>query len=422
MEFVNSLEQYLLNDMEEFQEIEPLLLAFGALASNAQPEVEYEVATILLGLHDTVYTSTNDTSRLVTLLLAMGNTGSGHVVDMILSYVDSSISELQTAAIRALLKFTHLEQVINRLAEILEMDLTEEIVIQITHTIVKGYRYSADQDTDIRPESLYPMIHSLVSAVLQFNNTDLTMIVAAYINEVGGDQSSFLMAELQTRFKRASTSDWDSTDSSDYNLVASLASRQSDVNNHPNHRAYIWGKTFGINETNLKAATGVFFGHSNDCENMKGYAKAYAECNVLSRKRTLADIEILLQKTSSTLNGRLFAQIGGNTLVNINLNINGTHQCSTYNTPLTRNRYRLFSFTYSIFIYVGTVDFSVHIDLGVSASFNAQICTSFSVYNLASGTAGLVPQISLYVGGSASITLLVRHSKLSSNNIISDTG
>ena len=407
MEFVNSLEQYLLNAMEDFQDIDPLLLAFGALASNTQPEVEYEVTTFLLGLHDTVYTSTNDTSGLVTLILAMGNTGSGHVVDVILSYVDSSISELQTAAIRALLKFTHLEQVTNRLAEILEVDLAEETVILITHTIVKGHRYSTDRDVNVRPESLYPMIQSLISAVLQFNNTDLTMIVAAYINEVGGDQSSSLMAELQTRFKRASTSDWDSPDSSDYNLVASLSSRQSDVSNHPNHRAYIYEKTLGINKANLKAATGVFFGRSEDCDYMKGYAKAYAESNVLSRKRILVDIEILLQKTPVAITGRLFAQIGGNTLVNRNLNIDGTYQCSTYNTPLTRSRYRLFSFSYSIFVYVGTVGVDIFVDLGMSLNFNAQLCSSSSVYNLASGTAGLVPQISLYAGGSARVTLLV---------------
>ena len=101
MEFVNSLEQYLLNTLKELQDMDSLLLAFGALASNAQLEVEYEVATFLLGLHKTLSTSTNDTFGLVTLFLAMGNTGSGHVVDVILTYVDSSISDLQTAAIRA---------------------------------------------------------------------------------------------------------------------------------------------------------------------------------------------------------------------------------------------------------------------------------------------------------------------------------
>ena len=129
-----------------------------------------------------------------------------------------------------------------------------------------------------------------------------------YINEVGGEQSLLLKKELLVRFKR-STADWDSSSSSEYNLVASLSSRQQDVNTHPIHRAYLWRKKLGISKANLKAAAGVFFGRSNDCENIKGYAKAYAEANLLSRKRTLINIDILLQKTPYSINGRLYAQI-----------------------------------------------------------------------------------------------------------------
>jgi hypothetical protein len=408
MEFVNSLEQYIrYAESEDSEEVDQLLLAFGALASNAQPEVEYEIATFLLGLHEIMISSTNDTSSLTSLLLSMGNTGSGHIIRVILSYVDSSTSDLQTAAIRALVKFTYLQEVTNGLAELLNTDLPEETVVLITHTVVKGHRYSTDQDIDIAPEDVYPLIHSLISAVMRFNNTDLSQVVAAYIDEVGGEQSSFLKTELLLSRPKRSTSDWDSS-SSDYDLVASLSSRQQDVNTHPIHKAYILGKKLGIDEANLKAAAGVFFGRSDDCDNMKGYAKAYAEANLLSRKRTLVDIDILLQKTPYSINGRLYAQIGGNTLVDQNLYINGSNECSSYNTTLTRSRYRLFEFTYSIFVYVGFVDVGIHADLGVGVSFDAQVCSSSSVYNLASGTAGLVPQISLYAGGSASVSLLVR--------------
>ena len=398
MEFINSLEQYILSAMEDSQDMDPLLLAFGAIASNAQPEVKYEIATFLLGLHETLIASTNDTFGLISLLLAMGNTGSGHVVDVILSYVGSSVSDLQTAAIRALLKFTHLEQVTNSLANLLEMDLAEETVILITHTLVKGHTYSTDQDIEIAPEIAYPLIQNLISAVWQFNNTDLALIVALYINEVGGEQSSSLLAELHTRFRRG-TSYWGSS-SSDYNLIASLSSRQQDITTYPQHRAYMWVKKLGVSKAYLQAATGVFFGRSNDCDYVKGFAKVYAKYKLLSRTGTLANVEILLQKQPHSKNGRLYAQIGGNTLVNRNLN-----QCSTYNTPLTRSRYRLFSFTFSIFVYVGTVRVGVHVDLGMSVSFNAQFCSSSSVY---SGNAGLVPQINLYAGGSAHVTLLVR--------------
>ena len=242
---------------------------------------------------------------------------------------------------------------------------------------------------------------------MRLNNTDLSQIVAAYVDEIGGEQSLLLRNELLVRFKRGTT-DWDSSSSSEYNLVASLSSRQQDVNTHPRHKAYIWGKRLGINKANLKAAAGVFFGRSYDCDNIKGYAKACAEANLLSRKRTLVNIDILLQKRPYSINGRLYAQIGRNTLLNRNLNIDGSNQCRLYNTPLSRSRYRLFGFTYSIFVYVGTVSVGIHADLGVTVNINAQLCSSSSVYNLASGSAGLVPRISLYAGGSARVTLLVR--------------
>ena len=179
MEFVNSLKQYILLAMEDSEDVDPLLLAFGAIASNAQPEVEYEIATFLLELHETLITITNDTSKLTSLLLAMGNTGSGHVVDLILSYIDSYVSDLQIASIQTLLKFTHLEQVTNSLTELLEMDLAEETITLITYTLVKGYRYSIDQDHDIAPEAVYLLVQSLILAAMQFNNTDLTSIIVA---------------------------------------------------------------------------------------------------------------------------------------------------------------------------------------------------------------------------------------------------
>ena len=407
MEFVNSLEQYIQNAVRDSEEVTQLLLAFGALASNTQPEVEYEIATFLIRLYETLITSTNDTSALTSLLLSMGNTGSDHVIYVILSYIDSSNSDLQRATIRALVKFTHLQQVIDSLAELLDKELPEETVVLITHTVVKGYRYSTDRDIDVAPEDVYPLIRNLISAVMRFNNTDLSQIVAAYVDEIGGEQSLFLRNELLVRFKRG-TSDWNSSSSSDYNLVASLSSRQQDVNTHPRYKAYIWGRRLGISEANLKAAAGIFFGRSDDCDNMKGYAKAYAESNLLSRKRTLVDIEILLQKTPYSINGRLYAEIGGNTLLDQNLTIDGSNQCRSYNAPLSRSRYRLFEFTFHIFVYIGTVSVGIHVDLGVNVSFDAQLCSSLSVYNLANGTAGPVPQISLYAGGSARVTLLVR--------------
>ena len=406
IEFVRSVEQQL---QDESQHVIGLLLAFGALAANAEPTVEYEVATFLIGLHNTLVSGhINDTSRLTHLILAMGNTGSVHVLNEILAYIDSPVKDVQQSSIRALLKFTHLKVVTRKVAELLDTVPDEDTVILITRTLVKGHMYSTGLDIEINPDVIYPLVQSLPLIALRYNNTDLMMLVSAYLQEAVGKQNFTVMInKFKTVVKRAATSDWDSTSSSEYNLVASQSQRSSDTSSYPRHKAYIYGKTLGISEANLKAGAGVFFGLSNDCDNLKGFGKVYATGTVLSESRDLADIEILLQKTGTTLSGSIQAEIGGNTLVSRDLNSLDASSCVSYTTPLTRSRYRLFSFTHSIFVYVGTIDVGIGAYLGLSINFDAEACASISVNNLASGTAAIVPQISFSIEGSASASLLV---------------
>ena len=53
---------------------------------------------------------------------------------------------------------------------------------------------------------------------------------------------------IDFRVKRGS--DWDESNPN-YNMVASYSQHRNDVNTYPNHKAYIWGNTFGINILNL---------------------------------------------------------------------------------------------------------------------------------------------------------------------------
>ena len=67
MEFVAGLQQ-LISSMEDSAEKDSLLLSFGALASNAQPGVEFIIATFLVQQISSV---NDDVSDVVHLLLAM---------------------------------------------------------------------------------------------------------------------------------------------------------------------------------------------------------------------------------------------------------------------------------------------------------------------------------------------------------------
>ena len=398
MEFVTGLQQLLLT-MEDSVEKDSLLLSFGALASNAQPDVEFVIATFLVQQ----ISSINDNDISIHLLLAMGNTGSTHVISTIINYVSHPLKEIQKAALEALVKFTYLKQVQSSLGELLASEPDEEILNIVTKTLIEGQLYAEEMDIEISMESSYPMLSSLVTAVLSTNDTELIGRVALYVRKVGGGRAPSLLHQLHTRLRRGT--DWDASNSN-YNCVASQSSRASDVSTYPKHKAYIYGKRLGTSDVNMKVAGGVFLGTSNDCNNMKAFARACAQANVFSESRNLAEIELSVQKSGSTISGRGYARIGGNTLLNYVRSVDATY-CLRYDRSLYERRTRLFRFSYSIWIYVGYVEASISLYLSLTADFDAEMCASLNVNELLSGTAGIVPRVTLTLEGSASYTFLV---------------
>lgn len=375
-----------------------LLLAFGALASNAKEDVEQEVSQFLLELERNL---TPNDEELTTVILAMGNTGSGLVVNTILEYVGHPLEDIQLASIRACLKFTHLPQVLNALKAVLTANVNEETVAMVVHTLVKGYQYSQDRDQDMGLITNHPLLSSLVLAIQRLNNTDLQVLVLEYLEQVGGEHALNLMTSIDAREKRGA--DWDASNT-EFNLVASQSSRQSDITTYPNHTAYIYGNTLGLDEVNLRAAAGVFMGYSSNLENIKGYGKVYVESNVLNRQRTLTDIEILFQKNGVNFRGKVYVEIGGNVLVNVDRTLT---TCYNYDEELFENRYRLFSFTHSVFLYVASIDVDIAVYLELRVGVDAKICGGASLDELATANAGIVPRVTLSVDGAVSATLLV---------------
>ena len=63
--------------------------------------------------------------------------------------------------------------------------------------------------------------------------------------------------------------DWDESNS-DYNIVSPLSERQSDVEKYI-HKAYIWGKKFGISDLNLHVGAGAFAGISKNTPTEFGF-------------------------------------------------------------------------------------------------------------------------------------------------------
>ena len=88
-------------------------------------------------------------------------------------------------------------------------------------------------------------------------------------------------------------SDWDENNP-DYNMVASYYHRRSDVIKFPKHKAYIWGKTFGVINLKMKVGVGGFAGIDIKSSNVnyKLYARAAANINVFVKNYKIVDFEI----------------------------------------------------------------------------------------------------------------------------------
>ena len=127
IQLIHALEQEMLLE-EENKDV--LLLSLGILASRAQPEEAHEIVAFLMSLRENAVVANDQHSvNLIDLILAMGNTGSQELVTIILEYVNDPDEDIQIAAIRALLKFTHLRNVKDKMVDVLATSPSEEVVI-----------------------------------------------------------------------------------------------------------------------------------------------------------------------------------------------------------------------------------------------------------------------------------------------------
>lgn len=316
--------------------------------------------------------------------------------------------EVQIAAIDAMRKLTSQQEVQDAFITILESNPQEHIIEAITNSLVIGLEQS--QIMRLRIGENTHLLNALVASAFDFsNNTHLHQLILSYLETINSAESQKLEKSLEkSASKRAKRgTDWDQS-SSTHDLVASQSSRASDVTTYPRHRAYIWGNRYGPSDINVEAAAGAFGGASNDCDNAKLFGKAVARGNLFSRSTMLAQAEVRFQKDSTRLRAKLYARIGGTVLVNRDYNRDFSTCCLSETQPLHRSRYNVISFTHSVFIYVGTLDFNARLYADLNVDLRGQICASASVHDPLHGKIAVVPSVSVVPEGSASTTLLVR--------------
>ena len=388
--------------------LDPLLLAYGALASDTIEESEQRIVTFLLNrLED----APRSVMTLVHYIHALGNTGSPFALDTIISFQNHSELEVQLASISAMRKLINDPLVEETLySRLLSMPTSYEHVVAIAETLSEGSKYLNERDIDYTPS--LELQTALVASAIQVGDVELVELVLSFVETFETPETEGLVDALEdvkssNRGKRGT--DWDESNS-DYDVVASQGSRAADVRNYANHRAYIWGKTLGISQANIKLGAGLFIGHHPTCPNLKVFGKAIARANLLRWSWNILHAEMLLEKTDSQVRAKLYFKLLNNVLIDIS-NATNTSACATtpsgtlYSSP----RYNLPRVSYSIFIYVGTLSLYLQPHVRANIDFRTQLCVNLTTLR---GFAGIGPRLIFTVEGGVSGNILVRPSMI----------
>ena len=393
---------------------DPLLLAYGAVASNAPTNLQKRMVSFLT---DQISEVEDNETALVHLIHSIGNTKSLPAMYCIIQYVDSNSEIVQIATITAVRFFTGLVTFQDKLISVLQSDPSEAIVNAVIDALSECFVH--DKNMLVKDD-----LHNiLMNVTLNFRNHELESELKNYFEMVGSEKASRLSDNLNDLHQdkahyrnHRDTTYWPSSNT-DYNAIASQSSRQSDVSLYRNYLGYLWNKKFGKTSGYLTAyvdtTVGFFTGvDGHRIENLKVFGKGVVRGHILTSSFDIAKIEALLQKSGQTYTLFIYFKIGG--LVLVNEYATYTRQTTQNNVPdlripISKRRNlliqrRVFGWDFPIFVYVGYITFSV------SAYASLDVSTTLSVQGYGNGaraTLSYSPQVTFSVEGSASFSFLV---------------
>ena len=402
--FVRGVHPDILSDIEDLIKssnttTDPLILAYGSLASSLSSQLQLRVIQFL---HSRV--NQNDEEALIHLIHSMGNTESNLTERFLISTLAHSNPNVRLTAIYALRYCTVSLDVQHALLNILYSDPSSEKVVEtILRALIAGTEFNLRTDPVVIGEQLF---EALLTATKE--SIELREMLAHYVKMLGprspNDWKIMLFHSHSNQQKRGTT--WNENNDL-YNVVLDLATRNSDVRSYPLNRAYLWGKSHGIPQLKVDTAFGIFagFGSNANPSSYKMFTKAVARGYAFGQTKTA--FEALLQSENkpggSTIQNKVYISIVGKVLVDKG---NDIPNCKVWTLPMYSSpTYSLLQFTYQIFIYIGYLEFSV----SLSAQFiiNASIGGCLSACSSVSGT--LMPSIAITATGGAAVSFMVSH-------------
>ena len=398
-----------------------IILVLGALARNSNFAIQKVVIDELLQRLNTVLPSSSNNEVVIALIYALGNSGSKLAVSPLLSTLQYDDIDIQISAIRSLA--SHLDQPVVQQAIITLLPLTDEDIIleEILKILIDAF------ENKILTNPSEEMINAIINSAIQLENPNLYELVAIYLHQLKIDEIDIYLDVLKqqhnygdlqhehigdmdnnhSRIKRGS--DWDEYDT-DYNIVSSYTNRKNDVKNYPKHTAYIFGKTFGVSNLNVKIGAGGFAGMEvkSSSANYKVFAKAAANVNVFGRRYKLLDLELSRYTSNNYIYDTIWLWDGSS--LNKHTKAKAEPLCIKKKFSHSGSL-RVFDTDIKIYLYVGYIyaDISATVSSG---GMDVGLCTCFTFPPISQPTARCNADVKLYftlrVSGDTYTSLLVR--------------
>ena len=407
-QLVTKLENLITSDVHSG---DPLLLAYGAIISRASPELQQRMILFLI---NRLPQAEKNTTSLIHHILSLGNAASPQSTSILIDYVGHPEREVQLTSILAMRFLMNEPSIQKSLKELLSQPETaEEHVTMITKALLYGCERAKMNDQE-KPFSS-DFAEALVMSAVDTDNEELHSALTSYLEMINTQESLDLLKffklvkntdinekyENTTRFRRGTT--WDENNAV-YNLVSPLKDRQNDVRSYENKLSYIWGKQFGGGDINAQVAAGGFAGISKS-GSYKLFGHAVAKINCYDRSLTFLDFLVLREKKPGSTVSKLYAQVMGITLTNINMKEDSS-VCKGFEEPLYEGKwYTIFDFTYSIFIVVGTLQFRLAASVQFTTGMYIDFCEN---HGSLTAKAGISPTLTIKVTASGALEILVR--------------
>ena len=360
-----------------------IILVLGMLAKNNNFTIQKVIIDELSKRLNTVLYSGN-VETASTLIYALGNSGSKLASLPLLATLKYNNVDIKISAIRGLV--SHLDQpaVQQAIVSLLPSADEDKILEEILKILIDAF------ENKILMSPSEELVSTIINSAAQLEDPNLYELLIKYLHLLKIDENDIYLDLLKlqhnngelhhddningtSRVKRGS--DWDQS-YSDYNVVANYYDRRNDVIMYPNHRAYIWGKTFGGSKLNLKIGAGVFAGHYVSPTTVRGkfYSKVVAKVNVFGLSINVINIESLNNISAGIQISKVYVKQGNSVSRNNNkqiaLGLDPTSDAIAYSGSR-----KVFHRSWPIFVYVATL----HVYIEGALTYGVSIGTSASM-------------------------------------------